>query len=199
LKKHASIGAEVDIYHHRGDFLGAVRKSGMPFFVPLGVTKQSRDFKMPATFVINPSQADIDKVILHGWEAIETKLTERFIEGLPPAKPVGRPKKPKEAKPEPKAAGRPKKPKEAKAAGRPRKRDAKALQKELAKKLGPYQEKLRANWEMFRAWYNQNHHGETYTQLIKATDGGRVISRMLSDPEWKTKIQRHTQNAKRVK
>ena len=107
--------------------------------------------------------------------------------GLPPAKPVGRPKKPKEAKPEPRAVGR------------PRKRDTKALQKESAKKLNPYQEKLTENWGMFKTWYNQNHHGETYTQLTKATDGGRIISRMLQNPEWKNKIQKLTQNAKKVK
>ena len=44
---------------------------------------------------------------------------------------------------------------------------------------------------MFRTWYNQNHHGETYTQLIKATDADRTIFRMLKDPEWKNKIQKH--------
>jgi hypothetical protein len=93
LKKHASIGAEIDIYHHKGEFIGTVKKTGQPLFAPFGVEQQSSAFEMPATFVVNPSQAEIDQVTLDGWVAIATKLTERFIKGLRPAKPVGRPKK----------------------------------------------------------------------------------------------------------
>ena len=115
LKKHASIGAAIYIYHHKGDFIGTVKKTGHPLFVPFGVEKQTSAFEMPATFVVNPSQSEIDKVILDGWKAVETTLTDKFIKGLPPAKSVGRPKKPKEAKPDPKLVGR------------PRKRDTKAL------------------------------------------------------------------------
>ena len=85
LKKYASIGAEIDIYHHKGGFIGAVKKVGRPVFVPFGVERQSSAFKMPATFVVNPGQAEIDSVTLEGWEAIATKLTDRFIKGLPPA------------------------------------------------------------------------------------------------------------------
>ena len=55
LKKHASANATIDVYHHKGEFLGTVQKSSS-LFTPANVDRGGVEMDLPHHFVIDPNQ-----------------------------------------------------------------------------------------------------------------------------------------------
>lgn len=88
IKKYATIGAKIHIYHHNEGYIGTVRKlkKQNSFFVPIGVTNLNAGFRLPVNWNIAPSEDQLSLVIIEGWQAVEAKLLKMFKREKPQKK-----------------------------------------------------------------------------------------------------------------
>lgn len=80
LKRYASIGSKIVIYHHRNGYIGTVHKmdTSNSFFEPIKVSHILPGLELPARWNIGPSQEKINTVIIAGWQIVEAKLIRMF-------------------------------------------------------------------------------------------------------------------------
>lgn len=80
IKRHATIGSTVTVYHHLQGYLGTVRKmrNQSAFWQPIGVATSIPGVKVPDNWVLSPTEEQIDAVVLKGWETLRDKVIGMF-------------------------------------------------------------------------------------------------------------------------
>jgi hypothetical protein len=80
LKKHMTIGAYANVYHHRSGFLGQVKKvkSSNDVFVPIGVAGLIPGVKLPENWEVAPRQEQLEMINIKGLEELKFKMLEVF-------------------------------------------------------------------------------------------------------------------------
>ena len=74
LKKHTTIGSTTEVYHHKGENIGTVMKTGDAIFAPHGVTTQRAQLQFSNVICIDPSADELEGVELRGWDKLRKAL-----------------------------------------------------------------------------------------------------------------------------
>lgn len=80
LKRYASVGARILVYHHEQGFIGQLRKVKRPgaFFQPAKVAALLPGMELPDKWIVQPSDETVQAVKLAGWDLIEKKMIAIF-------------------------------------------------------------------------------------------------------------------------
>lgn len=80
IKRHSTIGASIDVYHHRNGFIGTVKKMKQQscFFEPISVEGTIPGITIPTNWELAPTQQQIGTVFIQDMDDLKEKLVEMF-------------------------------------------------------------------------------------------------------------------------
>lgn len=77
MKRHCTIGATIEVYHHVEGYIGDVKKIG-GHFCPIKIVKPIMGTRLPDYVSLDPET--LDEAELEGWMALRDKVIKMFTE-----------------------------------------------------------------------------------------------------------------------